>query len=247
MPDTLGYRKRIGVVVPSTNTTVQPETDMLRVPGVTCHTGRVTIKERPLDTEEAFYEHMQMMRDGMGTAIDQIMTGGLDHLIMGIALESFWGGVAAADKLQADLAQRAGVGISMGSTASVAALNKLGAKKIAILTPHQPRGDEMVRAYFMEAGFEVVRLKGLKCATPRLIAQVPLPDIRNALRELDGDDVEALLALGTALPAAGVAAEAERGLGKPVLAVNVVSYWHALRHCGVADRVIGHGRILEEF
>jgi maleate cis-trans isomerase len=24
MPDTLGYRKRIGIIVPSTNTTVQP-------------------------------------------------------------------------------------------------------------------------------------------------------------------------------------------------------------------------------
>jgi maleate isomerase len=247
LPDTLGYRKRIGLVVPSTNTTVQPETDALRVPGVTCHTGRVTIKERPLNTEEAFYEHMQMMRDGMGTAIDQIITAGLDHLIMGIALESFWGGVAAADKLQADLAQRAGIGISMGSTASVAALNRFGSRKIAILTPHQPRGDEMVRAYFVESGFDVVRLKGLKCATPRLIAQVPSQDIRNALLELDGDDIDALLTLGTALPAARVSAEAERWLGKPVLAVNVVSYWHAIRECGIEDRVLGHGRILEEF
>jgi maleate isomerase len=247
LPDTIGYRKRIGVVVPSTNTTVQPETDRLLVPGVTCHTGRVTIKERPLGTQEAFQEHMQMMRDGIGTAIDQIMTAGLDHLIMGIALESFWGGVAAAAKLQADLAQRAGVGISMGSTAALAALGKFDARKIAILTPHQPRGDEMVRAFFAEAGFDVVRLKGLKCATPRLIAQVPLQDIRNSLRELDGDGVDALLILGTALPAASVAVEAERWLGKPVLAVNVVSYWHAIRQCGIADRVLGHGRILEEF
>ena len=247
MPDTLGYRKRIGVVVPSTNTTVQPETDMLKVPGVTCHTGRVTIKERPLNTEEAFFEHMQMMRDGLGTAIDQIMTAGLDHLIMGIALETFWGGIAQADKLAADLAQRAGVGVTMGSTASVAALKKFNAKKLAILTPHQPRGDEMVRAYFVEAGFDVVRLKGLKCTTPRAIAQVPLQDIRNGLRELAGDDVDALLTLGTALPAGEVAAEAERWLGKPVLAVNVVSYWHAIRQCGIDDRVFGHGRILEEF
>ena len=247
MPDTIGYRKRIGIVVPSTNTTVQPETDMLRVPGVTCHTGRVTIKERPLNTEEAFYEHMQMMRDGLGTAIDQIMTADLDHLIMGIALETFWGGVAAADKFQADLAQSAGVGITMGSTAAVAALHRFGARKIGILTPHQPRGDEIVRAYFVEAGFEVVRLKGLACKTPRLIAQVPLEDIRSALSELAGDGVEALLTLGTALPAAGIAAEAERWLGKPVLAVNVVSYWHALRQCGIEDRVHGHGRILEEF
>lgn len=247
MPDTLGYRKRIGMVVPSTNTTVQPETDMLKVRGITCHTGRVTIKERPLNTDEAFYEHMQMMRDGLGAAIDQIMTAGLDHLILGIALESFWGGVAQADKLQADLAQRAGVGVTMGSKASVAALKKFGARKIAILTPHQPRGDEMVRAYFVEAGFDVVRLKGLKCPTPRAIAQVPLQDIRTAVRELDGDDVEAMLTLGTALPGAGVAAEAERWLGKPVLAVNVASFWHAIRACGIDDRVVGHGRILEEF
>ena len=247
MPDTLGHRKRIGIVVPSTNTTVQPETEMVRVPGVTCHTGRVTIKERPLNTEEAFFEHMQMMRDGLGGAIDQIMTAGLDHLIMGIALETFWGGVAQADKLQAELAQRAGVGVTMGSVASVAALRKFGATRLAILTPHQPRGDEMVRAYFVEAGFDVVRLKGLKCASPRAIAQVPLQDIRNALRELDGDDMDALLTLGTALPAGAVAAEAERWLGKPVLAVNVVSYWHAIRQCGIEDRVSGCGRILEEF
>src|SRR5262249_60271967 len=121
VPDTLAHRKRIGVVVPSTNTPVQPETEMLHVPGVTCHTGRVTIKERPLNTEQAFFEHMQMMRDGLGAAIDQIMTAGLDHLIMGIALETFWGAVPHAAKLQAELAPRAGVGVTMGSTASVAA------------------------------------------------------------------------------------------------------------------------------
>jgi len=246
VPDTLGYRKRIGVIVPSTNTTVGPECELFRVPGVTCHTGRVTIKERPLDSEEAFLEHMQMMREGMGTAIDQIMTSGLDHLIMGIALETFWGGVAAADKLQTELAERAGVGVTLGSTAAVAALKKFGAHRIAILTPHQPRGDEMVRAYMAEAGFEVVRLKGLACKSPRLIAQVPLADIRAALRELDDDEVDALLQVGTALPTVTVAAEAERWLGKPVLAINAASYWDAIRRCGIEDRVLGIGRILEE-
>jgi maleate isomerase len=166
---------------------------------------------------------------------------------MGIALETFWGGVAAADKMQADLAQRAGVGVTLGSTAMVVALKKFGARKIAILTPHQPRGDEIVKAYFLAAGFDVVRLKGLACKTPRLIAQVRQQDIRNALRELDGPDVEAILTVGTALPSSAVAAEAERWLNKPVMAVNTVSFWDALRRCGIEDRVQGHGRVLEEF
>jgi maleate isomerase len=247
VPDALGYRKRIAVVVPSTNTTVQPECELLRPRGVTNHIGRSTIKERPLNTEQAFFEHMHDMREGIGIAIDQIMTSGPDHLIVGIALETFWGGVAAADKLQGELATRAGVGISMGSTATVAALNAFGAKRIAVLTPHQPRGDEVVRHYLAEAGFEVVRLKGLRCASPRLIAQVTAEEIRASLKELDGADIDALMQVGTALPTVAVAAEAERWLGKPVLAINAVTYWDALRRCGIADRVYGWGRILEEF
>src|SRR5215831_12000621 len=105
VPDSLGFRKRIGIVVPSTNTTVQPECEMLRPRGVTNHIARSTIKERPLDTEQAFYEHMRDMRDGIGAAIDQIMTAGVDHLIVGIALETFWGGVGAAGTLQDELAR----------------------------------------------------------------------------------------------------------------------------------------------
>jgi len=247
VPDTLGYRKRIAIVVPSTNTTVQPECEPLRPRGVTNHIGRSTIKERPLNTEEAFFEHMRDMREGLGVAIDQIVTSAPDHLIVGIALETFWGGVAAADKLQAEFAARAGVGISMGSTATVAALRAFGAKRIAVLTPHQPRGDEMVRLYLAEAGFEVMRLKGLKCASPRLIAQVTADEVRAAFKEIDGPDVDALVQVGTALAAVAVAAEAERWLGKPVLAINAVTYWDALRRCGIEDRVFGHGRILEEF
>ncbi len=247
MPDTLSYRKRIALVVPSTNTTVQPECEPLRPRGVTNHIGRSTIKERPLNTEEAFFEHMRDMREGINVAIDQIMTSSPDHLIVGISLETFWGGVAAADKLGDEFAKRAGVGISMGSTAGVAALKAFGARRIAVLTPHQPRGDAMVKLYLTEAGFDVVRLKGLACTSPRLIAQVTAEQIRGALKELDGPDVDAILQVGTALQAAAVAAEAERWLGKPVLAINTVTYWDALRRSGIEDRVYGHGRILEEF
>ncbi len=67
MPDILGYRERIGIIVQSTNPTVGPECEQLRVPDVTCHIGRVTIKERSLGTAEAFFEHMTTMHEGMGT------------------------------------------------------------------------------------------------------------------------------------------------------------------------------------
>ncbi|HPF27046.1 MAG: hypothetical protein R3F58_13755 [Steroidobacteraceae bacterium] len=247
MVDYLGYRKKIGIVVPSTNTTCQPECEQLRVPGVTNHIARITIVERPLTSDQAFVEHVQAMRDGIRGAVDQVMTCQPDHLIMGVALEAFWGGVAQADALQSELMQRAGVGVSMGSTATVAALRKLGAKSIAVLTPHQPRGDAMVQSYLEEDGFTVRRLIGLRCRSPLKIAHTTEAEMITALRELDGDDVDVIVQVGTNLPMAALAAQAERWFGKPVLAINVVTYWDALRRLGIDDRIAGYGSLLENY
>lgn len=247
MGDQLGYRGRIGIVVPSTNTSCQPECEQLRPRGVTNHIARISIRERPLTTEQAFLEHVDAMRNGMRTAIDQVITCQPTHVIMGVALEAFWGGVVAAQNLQKELAERAGVGVSMGSTATDAALQRLGARRIAILTPHQPRGDEQVRHWFSEAGYDVRRLIGLKCASPVLIAHTTPQQVIAALRELDGDDVDALVQVGTNLAAIELCAEAEQWFGKPVLAINAVTYWDALRRSGVEDKVYGFGSVLERF
>jgi maleate isomerase len=245
--DSLGWRAKIGIVMPSTNTTVQPECEALRPKGVTNHVARVHIQERKLDSEQAFMEHVAAMRGGISGAIEQVMTCEPAHLVMGVALEAFWGGLEGAATLEASVKAQSGVGVSMGSTAARAALHAFGAKRIAVLTPHQPRGDAMVQLYLEEAGFEVVRLIGLKCASPRLIAHVQPDELRQSFLALDGDDVDALLQVGTNLAGLAVAAEAERWLGKPVLSMNAITYWHALRALGIEDRIEGCGRILEEF
>ena len=246
MTDYHGHRLRVGITVPSTNTTVQPECELLRPPGVTNHTGRVSIRQRKITTEEDFLEHVQAMRDGMGDAIDRVVSAEVDHVIMGVALEAFWGGVKQAAELQDSLAQRAGVGVSMGSTATVAALQALEVEKIAVLTPHMPRGDEQVSEYFLQAGFDILRLIGLKCPSPIEIAHATGAQIRAALRELDGDDAEAIVQVGTNLPAMDICAQAEPWLGKPVLAINAVTYWDALRRSDIHDCIHGHGSILEQ-
>jgi maleate isomerase len=53
MVDYLGFRKKIGIVIPSTNTTCQPESEALRPEGVTNHVARISIIERPLNVARA--------------------------------------------------------------------------------------------------------------------------------------------------------------------------------------------------
>ena len=54
--------------------------------------------------------------------------------------------------------------------------------------------------------------------------------------ELDGDDVDAIVQVGTNLSMVRLAAAAEMWLGKPIIAINTATYWHALRANGIKDR-----------
>ncbi|HUI16373.1 MAG TPA: arylmalonate decarboxylase, partial [Alphaproteobacteria bacterium] len=96
-------------------------------------------------------------------------------------------------------------------------------------------------------GYRLVGARHLSCESPTLIAHVSEGELRVALQAADCAEAEAIVQFGTNLPALRLAAEAERWLGKPVIAINAATYWHALRQCGIADRKPGLGRLLAEF
>jgi maleate isomerase len=68
---------------------------------------------------------------------------------------------------------------------------------------------------------------------------------RKAIREIDGDDVDAIVQVGTNLSMIRLAAAAELFLGKPVIAINTATYWHALRACHISDKKAGYGQLME--
>jgi maleate isomerase len=167
---------------------------------------------------------------------------------MGMSAETFWDGAQGAERLHERMVERAGVGVGLGSHAVLEALRRYGQnlRRISVVTPYMPVGDAMVRRFFEDNGYTIVNLEGLKCASPMLIAHESASTLRRAIREVDGDDVEAIVQVGTNLACAAVAAEAERWLAKPVIAINTATYWYALRQNGVFDRATGFGALLAE-
>jgi maleate isomerase len=113
-----------------------------------------------------------------------------------------------------------------------------------VITPYMPVGDAQVRRFFTDCGFEVVRLKGFKCASPVKIAHVSERELRDAIREVDGPDVDAIVQVGTNLAMARLAGVAEFWLDKPVLAINTCIYWWSLRQNGIDDKIDGFGSLL---
>lgn len=89
-------------------------------------------------------------------------------------------------------------------------------------------------------------IHGLRCETATSIAEVAPEVIKEAFRKVNSPEADALLQAGTNLPAARVAAEMEKELRKPVIAINTATVWHAYRANGILDKVQGFGSLLEE-
>jgi maleate isomerase len=246
--DTLGYRKTFGVVAPSTNTSVQPEYDDFRPRGVTNHFARIDIPNDPVHSDADFDQLMKNIRGSLEEAIARVITCEPDAIIMGMSSETFWDGLDGSKKLQERSEKISGRPVVMGSDACQAALKTYGSsiKRLGIITPYFPIGDNQVRKFFTDCGFEVVNLVGLKCTSPVNIARVTEEEMRDAFVAVDGPDVDALVQVGTNLACAKVAAHGEFWLKKPVLAINTATYWYALRQNGITDQIEGFGSLLAD-
>jgi maleate isomerase len=245
--DALGWRAKFGVIAPSTNTIVEPDFYGMTVPGVTSHFSRIHIRDMNMDSDEGMERLLDQIRDEIAASVERVMTAEPDYMVMGMSAETFWGGKQGNIEFIDQITGLSGLQVATGAEACERALGLFGAKRIGVVTPYQPVGDANVVRFFEEIGFEVAAIKGLKCPTAVSIAHVSEAELRDALLEVNGPDVDALVQCGTNLSMVRLADEAERWLDKPVIAINAATWWMALRDNGITDRVDNAGRLLREF
>jgi maleate isomerase len=178
---------------------------------------------------------------GLGAALDTLAPARPDHAILAVMVEHFAGGGAAGERLVAEAEARLGCPVTVTTEALLAALAALGVQRVALLSPFLAEGHAKAVRFLEEAGVAVVRSEALAVPGPAAIAHVPEGRLRAALRALDAPEVEAIVQVGTNLPFARLAVEAEAALGKPVLAANPTVYWRALRRAGITARREGAG------
>lgn len=248
MGDVLGWRKLIGVIAPSTNTTVQPDMERMRPAGVTNHFSRIYVEDPLALSNEDFLAGTRAISDATLDAVRSVMTARVEYLVLGMSAVTFYGGIEGSRTWKANVEAVAGVGASTGAESIAAALRAYGGvKTVSFVSPYYPVANAEVTRFLDESGFTVKRDKPLQCKRWTDIAKVTPDELRPVLDELDGDDVDAIVQVGTNLSMVDLAVEYEARLGKPVIAINTATYWHGLRACGISDKIPGVGRLLSDF
>ena len=109
--------------------------------------------------------------------------------------------------------------------------------------PHQCRRRRYRRLY-LEAGFEVVAVHDLQRRDRAAVAAVTANELLAGLRAIDSEEIDAIVQVGTNLPCAEHRALIEAEITAPVLAINEVALWHALRGVGDHSTAADHGPLL---
>ena len=246
MPDITGYRAKVGIIIPSTNTVVEADFNDMRIAGVTFHAGRMYIEQPALDSDAAFERLLEQVDTAFAVALRDVLTCAPDHIAMAMSAPTFWGGSAGNERFLRKCAGLTDLTVTTGAESCRRALHAVGARRIAVLTPYQPIMREQIVRYFEDVGFEVVAYRDLKCESATSIAQVSPTRLREVIKAMDTPHVDAVVQAGTNLSMVRLANDLELELGKPVIAINTAIVWQTYRQLGFADQLPMCGRLLRE-
>jgi maleate isomerase len=257
-PDVRSFKRKFGLFIPATNTSMEHELWSIifknqgpnGLKGVGLHTANVLTSKPQLKTEEDLMEYKKQFLGGLRTAVDGALLAEPQYLIMGMSLEHIIGGIEEIRAQMVDIETHSGLSWATWHDAIQAALDKYGAKRIGIMTPFDKKGNESATQMFEELGFEVVSSVGFSCANAIHIAHIPDWAKEKAILELlanDGNKLDAVVQCGTNMSLIDVSEKLEPVVGIPILGINTVTFWYALRENGFEGALVGAGRLLREY
>jgi len=239
----MNIRKRIGVMVPSTNTTCEADFQLVAPPGVTVHGQRLWLTNE--GTGDRAFERMNAE---IQSGARYLSTARVDVIVYGCTTGSFFRG-PGWDREMLDMIRReASVPAVAASPSVVEALRSFGARRISVATPYPEWNNHRLRAYLEAQGFEVLNVDG----EPRAAAsgnqgindQDPESVVEFASRACR-PEADALLCSCTAWRSVEAASAIEARTGRPVVSSNQSTIWAALRALGLTRPITGFGRLLE--
>ena len=258
LPDVLSYRRKFGLFIPLTNTTTEyelwrmifnnPGVDGLE--GIGIHTTNVVTPKPKTKTKAELDHYKTQFIGGLKVAVDEALLAQPQYLIMGMSLEHIISGVQEIREMAENIEAQSGLSWAHWHEAATAALRKFKAKRIGLITPFNEHGNKYAVQMFEELGFEVISSVGFACADFVDIAHIPDTAKEKAIRTLlatPENKLDAVVQCGTNMSFINVAEKLEPELGIPILGINAVLFWYALRENGIQSRLVKAGRLLREF
>ncbi len=237
-------RGRLGVLVPFTNSNLEPDFELMRPPGLSCHWSRMGGYD-----EDAVPDEDQMQALGASDVngpLDLLLGIKPDVVVYGCTSATLTHGPAFDRALAEKITAQSGAKTVTAAGAIVHALQALGAKHIGFASPYVPAINDLAVRFLADMGFEVVKRSEVTEALGNHEQGALDPE---AVYELglkaDSPGSDAIVLSCTEMRSVETIARLEAELGKPVVSSNQAMMYQALGALNVHDPIYGFGALLE--
>lgn len=231
-----GNRARIGLIVPSSNTTIEPEFNAMKPEGVSVHAARVLLT---VGTIEA----LRRMDEDTEAAAKLLATAGVGIIAYGCTTGSMVGGLGWDQELINRIEKLTNVPATTTTTAVMGAFRKLGIEKVSIATPYGEELDRLEREFFEANGIKVVKMKGLDLDAQGMRLAPPETTYELAC-EVNTPEADAVFISCTNFKSITVIEKLEEKLHKYVFSSNMATMWDVLKRLGIPDQIKGYGKLI---
>lgn len=239
---------RLGVLVPSSNTALEPLTSAIisqLSPHVTVHYSRFRVTKISLEAD------ILAQFDSNGPIIEaaRLLADAHVDVIGWSGTSGGWLGFDEDERLCAAITEATGVPATTSTLALNRALDLLGAKSFALVTPYLDDVQAKIIKTYSQAGYQVIAESHLRLSTNVVFADVTEDTLNKQVKDvLEGGNgqVQAISTYCTNLRAAQRARDWEQHYGVPVLDTVSTVIWDMLRITDRTKRTItGWGKIFD--
>jgi maleate isomerase len=233
---------RVGLIVPSSNTVVEPELARLAgaMPDLELVATRIAVTR--IDASPA--SRRQFEPDLMIAAARLLADAGVDVLVWA-GTSGCWLGVDHDRALVSAIEDATGIAATSSTLALLDACHAFGASRLFLLTPYVPAVVEQITGTLATEGLTVSGGRHLGICDNAAFGSVPISTLQSMISEVASSDCHAVAVVCTNLRALPLLeADVERSLGVAVLDSVAATVWGAARRIGVPLRCAGFGALL---
>jgi maleate isomerase len=224
-----------GVLIPSTNTTVEAELARLP-PGYQAHYARLMTSTPGKPFAPSRDEDIDYQAKLLGTAKVEMV------ILIQTSASLF------ADDYDETTMRRMSAGSGAPAITSAhamgRALNALGSRRIGLVSPYSEEVNARARRYFARHGLEIAVLEGFAAKDSYSIGKLGPENARDAFARIDRPEIDAFAVPGANFPTMMSIAAWEHEFGKPVVTSTQAAVWAMARQLA-GERITGFGRLLE--
>lgn len=224
-------------MIPSSNTTMEPEAIRILNYIANVHTSRIRLREVTIEALD------EMIKD-VDREASKLADADVEVILYGCTSGSFFKGLGFDKQIEKRIEEVSGIKTISTSRAVLDALRNLHMKRIAVATPYIDEVNREEARFLTANGFSITNFKSLGLKANLDIGRVDPSRVFELVQSMKKHIEDGVFISCTNLATIDLIERLERKLNKPVVSSNLASFWAVSKAVGAFEKIEGYGSLL---